>query len=353
MVGGTVHVPKFTIGMAHFDDYHGAYFTIQDIRKELLFHGYGNMLELIEFVVVDNNHESAHGKQLEKFLQKQVTATNNVRMIKMTNTIGTSATRNAIIEKADTEFVLVMDCHVMLCPVTKVIPMLIDFMLNNPDTDDLYTGPLVADTMQGLSTHFNDVWAGGMWGQWGSTFECHCGWKFTGVPKDGMIEFRKIVEQEPITACHFCGKELPVLKHYGWKREMAELEYRQPAWDDDLKFEIPSQGLGMFLTRKDSWLGFNPYSIAFGGEEGYIHEKYRRAGRKCWNLSFLKWMHRFNRPDGIKYPISVDGKCRNYIYEFIELGMNIDPVVDHFISLGVKPHVIKYHVDEAKRVYNA
>ena len=35
---------KLTIGMAHYDDFDGAYFTIQDIRKELIFNNYGHLL---------------------------------------------------------------------------------------------------------------------------------------------------------------------------------------------------------------------------------------------------------------------------------------------------------------------
>ena len=34
----------------------------------------------------------------------------------------------------------------------------------------------------------------------------------------------------------------------------------------------------------------------FGGEEWYIHEKYRQAGAKCLCLPFLRWQHRFADP---------------------------------------------------------
>ena len=43
-------------------------------------------------------------------------------------------------------------------------------------------------------------------------------------------------------------------------------------------FEIDLQGLGVFACRKAAWPGFNPTLRGFGGEEGYIHEKFRRAG---------------------------------------------------------------------------
>src|SRR5207237_2934286 len=61
-------------------------------------------------------------------------------------------------------------------------------------------------------------------------------------------------------------------------------------------FEISMQGLGVFSCMKDDWLGFHPKFQGFGGEEGYIHEKFRQAGRRCLCLPWLRWMHRFSRP---------------------------------------------------------
>ncbi|MGL1784034.1 hypothetical protein ACSTG0_23510, partial [Vibrio parahaemolyticus] len=67
-------------------------------------------------------------------------------------------------------------------------------------------------------------------------------------------------------------------------------------------FEIPMQGMGLFACRRDAWAGFNPDFRGFGGEEGYIHEKFRQRGGKVLCLPFLRWMHRFNRPLGLPYP---------------------------------------------------
>ena len=44
---------KLTIGMAHHNDFDGAYFTIQDIRKELLFNNWMDLLQKIEFRKID------------------------------------------------------------------------------------------------------------------------------------------------------------------------------------------------------------------------------------------------------------------------------------------------------------
>jgi hypothetical protein len=76
-------------------------------------------------------------------------------------------------------------------------------------------------------------------------------------------------------------------------------------------FEIPGQGLGLFTCLKDAWLGFNEHFTGFGGEEMYIHEKYRQAGHKAICLPWLKWGHRFGRPNGMPYNPTTYHKVRN------------------------------------------
>ena len=88
----------------------------------------------------------------------------------------------------------------------------------------------------------------------------------------------------------------------------------------------------MFLTRKVSWLKFNEHTKGFGGEECYIHEKYRADGRQCINLPFLRWLHRFGRPEGVKYELTLENKIRNYILEFLELGKDLAPVEKYFVD---------------------
>ena len=60
-----------TIGMAHHNDYNGVYFSIQDIRKELIFNRRFDLLKKIEFLVIENDPGSEHARmvrQLEKTL---------------------------------------------------------------------------------------------------------------------------------------------------------------------------------------------------------------------------------------------------------------------------------------------
>jgi hypothetical protein len=41
-------------------------------------------------------------------------------------------------------------------------------------------------------------------------------------------------------------------------------------------------------------------------------------------------MHRFGRPRGIPYPLTVDDKLRNYLLGHTELGLDPQPVLSHF-----------------------
>ena len=136
-------------------------------------------------------------------------------------------------------------------------------------------GPLVYDDMETVSTHFDlSKWGADMWGVW-------------ETDKRGLNP-------------------------------------------DNKPFEIPAQGLGLFTCRKDSWLGFNKKFRGFGGEEGYIHEKYRMVGRKAVCLPFLRWVHRFGRPLGVSYNPTREDRFRNYMIGFQEIGKDTDEIVERF-----------------------
>jgi hypothetical protein len=100
---------------------------------------------------------------------------------------------------------------------------------------------------------------------------------------------------------------------------------------DSPPFEIEMQGLGVFACRREAWPGFNPRLAGFGGEEGYIHEKIRRAGGRNLCLPSLQWLHRFERPLGLRYGGSgYAERIRNYLLIYDELGLDPAPVINHF-----------------------
>jgi hypothetical protein len=167
------------------------------------------------------------------------------------------------------------------------------FYRDHPDCADLLQGPLVYDDLDNIATHFDPVWRGQMWGVWATD------------PRG------RDPEMEP--------------------------------------FEIPMQGLGAFSCRKRAWLGFNPRFRGFGGEEGHLHEKFRRAGRRTLCLPWLRWSHRFSRPRGVPYPLTVEDKLRNYLIGHAELGLDLRPIIGHFAEF-LSPEKIAEVMSEALQI---
>ena len=253
--------PFLTIGMATYDDYDGVYFSIMAIR---MFHP--EILDSVEFLVVDNHPEGLCSEAL-KSLERPIS---NYRYLPVRFIKGT-AIRDVVMHAARGEFVLCMDSHVMFAAGS--LSRLLEHLRRNPDTRDLFQGPLAGYNRKIMSTHWQDSWGGGMWGQWG-------------------LDPR--------------GKD-----------------------PDEPPFEISMMGLGAFCCRRAIWPGFNQRLRGFGGEEGYIHEKFRRNGGRVVCLPFLVWLHRFERPMGIAYPLQWVDRVRNYLIAFQELGLSKEPIFEN------------------------
>ena len=194
------------------------------------------------------------------------------RYLRRTDVQGTAAPRDLVFREATGDMVVCCDSHVLFPP--GVLARLQEFAQQNPECDDLLQGPLLYDDMRSLSTHLEPEWREEFWGIWATDPR--------GVDPSS----------EP--------------------------------------FEIPMQGLGAFACRKRAWLGFNPRFRGFGGEEGYIHEKFRQAGRRTLCLPWFRWMHRFARPAGVPYRLTVDDKFRNYMIGHAELGLDLAKPITHF-----------------------
>ncbi len=221
----------------------------------------------IEFVVVDNHPEGPCAAEL-KALENWVPGYRYVPFNRLPGT----AVRDVVFREAHGEFVMCVDCHVMFTPGS--LRKLLDYLQAHPDTPDLLQGPLVYDDLRTFSTHMDRTWSAGMYGVWGSD------------PR----------ADNPAAA----------------------------------PFEIGLQGLGVFACRKAAWPGLNPRLRGFGGEEGYLHEKFRRAGGRALCLPFLRWIHRFGRPMGVPYANTWEDRIRNYMIIAAELGQDPSPALEHF-----------------------
>ena len=312
---------KLTIGMAAFEDFDGVYFTIQSLRM------HQDLKPSDEIIVVDNSPSTAQGLATKNYCQSI-----GVKYIPMPGSSGTTQTRERVFAEATGDAVLCMDCHVLLAP--GAISKLREWYEGHPDTKDLYQGPMVLDSLKWAYTHFDLRWREQMWGIWGTAWKCEHGY-FTVHDNNGKAGYYQLeANMTPVPE----SWGLPVLGYPGSIQKLEALGYKLAAYSDE-PFEIPAQGLGLFTCRKDAWLGFNPHFRAFGGEEGYIHEKFRKAGHKAICLPWLVWNHRFARPAGVKYTLTQEDKIRNYVLGFQELGRDVEEIREHFQSQGMKPGV--------------
>jgi hypothetical protein len=316
---------KLTIGMATFDDFDGLYFAIQSIRLH-----HPEVANEIEFLVIDNHLEGSHGKAVRSFLGWIKDAP--VRYIAVDGVRGT-AIRDYVFRLANTPYVLCLDCHVLLVP--GALRRLIDGFDAGVDEGNLIQGPMLLDNLSACHTHMALHWRDNMWGIWSCAWRCPCGHVFQTVSRDEagkrFVDFQTMTwPHASMLGCRECGIPHPTdLVWEGHERILTEKGYRQ-AVESGEPFEIPAHGLGLFACRKDSWVGFSPRFVSFGGEEGYLHRKFKQAGRKTLCVPSLGWLHRFMRPSGVPYPMPLEDRAWNYLVGHRELGLPIEPVVEHF-----------------------
>jgi hypothetical protein len=210
-----------------------------------------------EIIVVDNNPSGNHGKFNQKLINGWLK--HKVKYIPFVDKKST-AVRNEIFNNAEGKYCISLDSHVMLAPGS--LDSLLDYYQKNPDCKDIVSGPMLYDNLNGYATHFKPTWGGDMYGQ--------------------------------------------------WDRDEESMKKQQP-------FDIPMMGLGVFSSETKNWLGFNKHFKGFGGEEGYIHEKYRDNGGRSICLPGFKWIHRFGRPDGVPYPLALEDRIWNYFIGWLEL----------------------------------
>jgi hypothetical protein len=318
---------KLTIGMAVYDDFNGVYFTIQALR---MYHDCSN----VEFIVVDNNPASEHGQRTKQFVENWPKfGSAGAKYVPFPDIIGTTAPRNEVFKQATGDAVLCLDSHVLVAP--GAIKTLMEWYDVGLDKGNLIQGPLCMDNFTQVMTHFDDTWRAQMWGIWGSAWE-YKDQHFTVIRlADGTCGFRKLSMGHVMVDPFQLPLNLKGLPHGNHEDHLLSVGCKPLGWNqDDLPFEIPGQGLGLFSCRRDAWLGFNERFRGFGGEEMYIHEKFRQAGRKTLCFPMLKWGHRFGHVGGIPYrpTLTVWNKVRNYVLGHQELGLPLDRVYEHFVT---------------------
>lgn len=244
--------------------------------------------EEVEFIVIDNNPSGSHGEST-----KNLTAwIPNLKYIPFTEKNSTSI-RNEIFKNAEGQYTICMDPHVLIQP--NGINNLLSYYEKNPDCKNIVQGAMIYDDLKSYATSFNPKWRNQMYGTW------------------------------------YTDKE---------------------SYEKGEPFSIPMMGLGTFSCETKNWLGFNEAFKGFGGEEWYIHEKFRQNGGDAICLPGFEWLHRFGRPDGVKYPLKTEDRIWNYLIGWIELYKDIDhemikSIENHFIEVGFNQSIIQKVKEEA------
>lgn len=209
------------------------------------------------------------------------------RYILLADTVGTAAPRDLIFREAAGAAVLCCDSHVLFEP--GVIARLKDHYARHQTCQDLLQGPMIDADGTVLATHQENHWSGTYLGSWA----------------------------------------------------------RDPRGTDPghAPFDIPSGGLGAFSCHRSAWPGFNPRFRGYGGEEGYLHEKFRRAGGRTLCVPWLRWHHRFARPSGVPYPLRTEDIFRNYLIGHTELGWADSELRERF-SAWLTPETMTAISDE-------
>lgn len=313
---GDVKSPRLTIGMAAYDDPHGVLFTLQSLRMH-----HGCTSDEVELVLVDASSHLPNSQPVAKFAHRA-----GVHYVPFEGVTGTSAPRERIFAEARGEFVLVLDAHVLL--QAGAIERLLQWTAAHPDCHDLLTGPMLADDLRSVSTHYNPGWRGEMWGKWAQAWRSPQGETVTAINVDGQAVFVRVADQRPAGTC----AKLPPTKYGFHSKTLREAGFTRLGLSPDDDFIIPGMGLGCFCCKRDAWVGFNPQFRGLGGAEHYIHEKFRKRGHAVRSLGFLSWWHRFPKFANTAPTMLIEDRVRNIVIGHRELGLPLDEAKQHFVN---------------------
>lgn len=237
-----------TIAIVTFDDYRGLSLTVQSLglhqtRKNfriLVFDNYGKCEKTTEFC--KSNGIDRHVTDVSKQ--------------------GTCYAKSQAIEHCLSQYVLVIDSHVLLS-AGAVDQLLVYLQASPAGNKDILHGILYNAKGEISHTEMTSEWSGGMMGKWHNRFA------------------KTAVTDQP--------------------------------------FEIFGHGGALFCVDRVNWPGYHPDTKGFGGEEGIIQEIYRDRGGKALCLPFIKWTHSFNSSKTISHVVKSSDKFTNYLLNISKL----------------------------------
>lgn len=225
-----------------------------------------DVIDQVEFLVIDNNPSGQHSAPLRQLCANIP----NAQYYPFSGYAGT-AVKDLIFRIATAELVLCLDSHVLVD--RGAAAAVIKWFDDDSHHADLLQGPLLTEDHQSAIVEMLPEWRTGMWGIWAGA------------------------------------------------RSVDDLR---------LPSAVEMQGLGLFACRRLAWPGLNPRLRGSSATEGYLHEKFRRNGGQVVCHKDLGWLHRFDRPAGIRYPNRWLDRIRNYYISWNELGWNERTISEHF-----------------------
>ena len=315
-----------TIGMAHFQDWEGAWATIQSVLWEAQSAGISDKVEIL---VVDQSADSEAGKKVKGYLAGWVPRS---KYIAQPN-IGTAGGKSAVFQHASGEWVVLLDCHAALKPGS--LKKMFDFMVSHRSDGNLYSGVMdlgagyhwhrhslvkLAETMVNNRTLLvagakipNEFW--------------HLSEAAIGYVAARVLKWLSVAPNPDPLASTILGTDHGYHTHVDrvWRGDSLGRWATDPraATDDSPIFEIDNMAGWFLFCRRDAWLMAQPYHPlmrGFGGEEGVMTLAFARRGRKTYLAPFARGAHRFGRADGIKFPLLLVDRLRNYALAFHSLG---------------------------------
>ena len=246
----------------------------------------------VRLLAVDNRPDS-RGGELTKELCKRFGAV----YVPFAGAQGTNSPRDLIFRVAETDVVVCLDPHVIVEP--GALAAVSRYFANRPGCRDLVSGSLINDQ-------------GAAFGQYAAQWSKH---------------------------------------HFGtWATDPAGRD----AHPGNPPYEIGFSGLGAFAMRPAAWPGMNAAFRGFGGAEGYLHEKTRRAGGASVCLPAFRWRHLFARfGRRVAYTSPMSDRVRNYLIGWAELGLPVAGIVETFQHVLSNDSELQRLADSARMAENS
>ena len=242
-----------SIAIPTYDDHEGLWGTLATLRAM-------SQTRDMQIACVDNNPTGVHGAANESACSEFDAVYHKCEIV------GNARAKDMCVRRSPTEYVLVMDSHVVLDEGgIDALRSAIEWHGRTA----LYHGPLRTGGNH-YHTHFKDEWGSSLWGVWGDD------------------------------------------------------EVRRKA---GVPYEIQAMGMGVFVASRSMWDrigGFHPDLVGFAGEEWYIHTKYRNHGGRVISVPGLVWKHRFHKPHRVNGPsFGLDIRYKNYVIALNEAGIDL------------------------------